>query len=206
MDITHERKELQKLARLIAVDMQWTYVQPTDNDRMDHAVLTRGPMSIDIRYDRNTTGLTHLRIQTWGWPSYTSHNRGDIRTTIVTPSMMWGPKESDPSIRCAIKRGHAAIAQDIGTRFIPEYVRIWNRCKERADSCQIYNDEEWANWSAICVVIGQDPNHTNRYVEIPFGNGFKTISVSEEHKGAVLAFSVTPTELVKVLEALKSIT
>lgn len=44
------------------------------------------------------------------------------------------PYAGAPEIKACITRGAVAIAKDIKRRFLPEFVRVWDLCKARADS------------------------------------------------------------------------
>ncbi len=94
------------------------------------------------------------RVQVWGgYPEGTEFNG---RTSRVDYSNLWNPHEERPGISCAATKTPAQIAQDISRRFLPEYSRIWVRCKEKADQITAYGQRQLATRAELAVIKGID--------------------------------------------------
>lgn len=66
-----------------------------------------------------------------GWPKYTNEN-GETET--IDPSNLWDPKEFRPTSTAAQDRAAKAIARQIANKIIGEYIRIYHRCLDKAQS------------------------------------------------------------------------
>ncbi len=58
-------------------------------------------------------------------------------------------RESSPSINVSLDRGHAAIARQITTRFLPEYMRVFALILARIAADDDYSARKSANWKSI---------------------------------------------------------
>ena len=63
------------------------------------------------------------------WPRYWVPDQN----TIVTPRDV---RENSPDCTASLKRSVGAIAADFSRRFMPEFSRIWDKCKDQADERQ----------------------------------------------------------------------
>lgn len=157
--------QLRALFREIATLMpDWTIkaTDPADGETWRNYVLERDGMGIHFRRDSSGKG-DRVTIGTWEWPSYTYMERGSDRKEVVTPHHLYDPKESSPSITCAMDRGAAAIVKGINRRFLPDYELIYGRCMVRAQEAQAYHNKARDSWQAICAVIGGNPDHGRHY-------------------------------------------
>lgn len=175
MDIIEMRAQLEEVALGIARFMPegWTLEVPkAEDDISDRKFFRKGAMRIGISLDWQKKD--RLNISTWTWPTYTAKDRYNdrgMRTETVWPRDLWDPEEKgSPDISVAVSRGPEVIAKEIKRRFLPEYERIWARCKKKADSYQRDNDTANAQWEEVCKLLGKDPKYDNHYNALgPFG-------------------------------------
>jgi hypothetical protein len=177
------------LATEIAAQLpDWTL---SFNDDKDAAFLSKDGM----RFAITRTDKDRLHIRSWNWPKYTDETGKQIE---LMPHSLFDPRESAPSITCAIVRGSRAIAADITRRFLPEYLRIWSRLYARAVSNMAYSLDVRDNWRAVCTLARKDPEKTSHYL----GEGYD-VEVKQNGKHARFTIDATPEQAAKILEALK---
>ena len=118
------------------------------------ALIMEGP--IEIICERDGYGNSERwEFRASEWPSYTDEN-GSKNT--IDPSSLWNPKANRPTTTAAQDRDPKAIAKQIASKILPEYIEIYKRCLERAQDAQGYaNKTEQAinNLVEVC----QDESH-----------------------------------------------
>lgn len=141
----------------------WAFDPNADSESWRQEIFfSKGGLRFCITRHRSKTD--RIDVETWNWPKYTTLERGDERTTTVTPSNLHNPEESSPSISVAIARGAEVIAREIKRRFIPEYERLYTRCVEQAANYQKYSDESRDSWQRVCTLINEDPKRNSHCV------------------------------------------
>lgn len=73
-----------------------------------------------------------------GWPKYTNEN-GDSKT--IDPSDLWNPKANRPETTAAQDRPAKAIAKQIASKIIGDYIEIYKRCLDKVQSWQEASDK-----------------------------------------------------------------
>jgi len=88
-----------------------------------------------------------------GWPKYTNEN-GDSKT--IDPSDCWNPKEVRPESTAAQDRPAKAIAKQIASKIIGEYIRIYQVCNDKAQMWQERSDTTKDNLSRLAEACQDD--------------------------------------------------
>ena len=73
-----------------------------------------------------------------GWPVYIDEN-GAAKT--IHPSDLWNPKANAPVTTAGQNREPKAIARQIASKILPDYVQIYQRCWNRAEEWQAHADK-----------------------------------------------------------------
>jgi hypothetical protein len=93
---------------------------------------------LQIMCDRDGYGNTdRWEFTAIGWPKYTNEN-GDSKT--IDPSDLWNPKANRPTTTAAQDRPAKAIAKQIAGKIIGDYIEVFKRCLEKAQSWQEASD------------------------------------------------------------------
>ncbi len=117
-------------------------IQPVPED-YDHtpryiaisALIMEGP--IEIMCERDGYGNSgRWEFRAAGWPTYTDE---DGKTCTVDPSNLWNPKATRPTTTAAQDRPCLAIAKQIASKLIPEYIETYKRCTANAEEAQEYS-------------------------------------------------------------------
>jgi hypothetical protein len=145
-----------------------------------------------------------LYIDAGTWPKARTVAEG---STTISPYQIG---EAAPGIHVSRNRGPEIIAREITRRFLPEYTRIWEKAKARAESEDSRVDATVATYRALCAGLGieakEQPNYRGAY-EISLyglpGGIYGDISISADT--AELRIRSTPVALaVKVCETLRN--
>jgi hypothetical protein len=193
--------ELLALAGAIAAQMEGWTLQPPKEDRW-YMLLVRDEMQIGIKRD-SSGKRDRVNISTWSWPKYTKYERGEARQEQVTPTSLYDPKESAPSISCAMARGADAITKEIKRRFLPDYERIWKRCTERAEAYGRAEVNARESWVAICKAAGQArPVNGWIYAELKKG---VTLRIENRSGSGHISQDFTAPQIAAIIEALKGL-
>ena len=97
------------------------------------------PSYLEIMCERDGYGNNgRWEFRAAGWPSYKDEND---KTCTVDPSDLWNPKATRPTTTAAQDRAPKAIAKQIASRLIPEYLSIYSRCTSRAEDAQGHSNE-----------------------------------------------------------------
>jgi hypothetical protein len=73
-----------------------------------------------------------------GWPSYVDMNGREVS---ITPCDLWDPKENRPETTAAKTREPKAIARQINSKIMGEYMRIYQTCWRVADDRQHHENK-----------------------------------------------------------------
>jgi hypothetical protein len=104
---------------------------PNDNDHWRWATLTLAGRTFHFSIDEERTGDKY-RVS-GQWPRM---RRPDGQTTVITPKDCGAVPYNETllEIKGSVSKGAAAIARDIERRFLPWFVPVFDKCKERADA------------------------------------------------------------------------
>ena len=149
------------------------------------------------RHDREP----RLRVSTWTWPKYIRLERGEQRSETVFPNSLYDPKESAPEITCALNRPAEKLAAEIKRRFLPEYIRIWTRAKERADQCQEHENRSIHQWMTVCRELKLDPKHNHHYISV---GGDHNVTIENNNGSLKMEFYANKDQVLRVVAALKN--
>jgi len=101
------------------------------------ALISEG--QLEIMCERSGYGNTdRWEFTAIGWPKYTDENG---QSCSIDPSGLWNPKANRPQTTAAQDREPRLIASQISSKILGEYIDIFKRCLERAQSHQIHADK-----------------------------------------------------------------
>ena len=166
MELIEMRQKLEALALEVSSHLpaEWTLQPPReDRDDNDHKRFCNSlGMCFSIRWDWRTR--ERIVATAWEWPTYKKLERGEVRSQTIRPRDLWDPKETGShDITVAYSRGAKALAEEIKRRLLPEYERVWKRCKEKADNYQQHEDKAEAQWQEVCKLLGKDATRKSHY-------------------------------------------
>lgn len=177
IDVPTLRAELRQIASLVAPHLEgWAMIVPPPEEdyNQDRVFFTKDKMKFGVSFDWSSHPRnSRLNVSTWTWPEYSRLERGDVRKETIFPASLYDPKEGQPSISVAASKTPEQIAKDIKRRFLPEYERIYARCKAKADDYQAHEDKSESQWAKVCKLIGCDPKRASKYCK--FGENYLTI-------------------------------
>jgi len=122
------------------------------------ALIMEGP--IELICERDGYGQSdRWEFRASEWPSYTDEN-GKKET--IDPSNLFSPRASRPTTTAAQDREPKAIAKQIASKVIPEYIEIYKRCLDRAQEAQEYSDKSTANADMVAAAAKDEGHHVGR--------------------------------------------
>jgi hypothetical protein len=94
---------------------------------------------LEIMCERDGYGnANRWEFRAAGWPTYTDEGG---RNCTIDPSNLWNPKANRPVTTAAQDREPKAIAKQIASKVIPDYLDIFARCWFQAGEFQVHSDE-----------------------------------------------------------------
>lgn len=93
------------------------------------------------------------------WPHHTDENG---RKCTTGPTECYNPREQRPSTRATAGREPKAIANQIVSKIIPEYERIYARCQGLAADSQKYHDKTKAALDLLTTATGDERHSVGR--------------------------------------------
>ena len=93
------------------------------------------------------------------WPKYTDENG---RECTSSPDNCYQPREQAPSTKATAGRDPKAIASQIGSKIIPDYERIYERCQGLAAESQVYHDTTKQALDQLTEATGDDRHSIGR--------------------------------------------
>lgn len=206
-----ERDAMEGIASEVCKHLIGWRLQPSSTDPDDMSAWTviestTGPQSFTIGKEWNAKDRLSMSAHTW--PEYSYFERGEQRSTQVTPRDCYDPKEASPGITVAADRAPDVIAREILRRFIPDYTRIYARCAEKAAASQAYHDKARKVWETVCATVAQangtpvNLTRTSHNVKSTAGE----YNFSVENRGGEkvhCAIDATPEVFAMIVEALK---
>jgi hypothetical protein len=157
---------------------------------------------LEIMCERSGYGNTdRWEFNAIGWPKYTDE-QGQSNT--IDPSNLWNPKEVRPSTTAAQDREPKAIAKQIASKILGEYIRIFKLCLDRAQSAQAHADETGDAMSRLADACQDDREFRGRpqrrfYVKNMAGD---SVSVEFRSTGDV-KMNLTTDEVIAVIALLR---
>jgi len=142
-----------------------------------------------------------------GWPTYTDENGS---TCTSDNSNLWNPSEPRPSTTAQQDRDPKAIAKQIASKILPEYLRIYARCLERNEDMQKHSDQRGDGLRRLAEACQDDRNaisehngsaRTGFYIkDLPGG----TVRVDSNSHGDV-RISLGTDEMIQVVKLLREL-
>jgi hypothetical protein len=146
------------------------------------------------------------KLHIWGhWPLPGADNRS------LTPRDV---REDSPAVNVSKEKTPEQIARDISRRFLPEYIRIWDKLAAHKAEGEAYDNRRAANWQRITdsglVIPHRREDAQSAEVRIKGNNGgfnydagYGDIAMSSED-GVTLKLQSLPIDTaLRVLRALK---
>jgi hypothetical protein len=94
---------------------------------------------LEIMCERDGYGNTdRWEFTAIGWPKYTDENG---QSCTIDPSNLWNPKVNRPQTTAAQDREPRLIASQISNKILGEYIDIFKRCLDSAQSHQAHCDK-----------------------------------------------------------------
>lgn len=189
--------ELQETAKQVAklLGDGWKY-KPNDENRKYHAEIDRGGMKICLSLE-NKGKDWRFNVGMWGWPSYSTMERGESKTTVVWPRDIH-PQQESPSIGVSVTRGAEILTREIKCRFLPHYHRVYALCQARADAAQKHEDDQREQWERVCKSHKLDPTR-NSFYDV----AGSTISLENRSGSLHIEGYVSENALAAILQAAK---
>lgn len=100
-----------------------------------------------------------FEFQASEWPKYTDENG---QTCTKHPGDVYNPRETAPKSRAAAGREPKAIAGQIASKILPEYERIFERCRQEADESQAYHDKTKQALDWLAAATGDERHSSGR--------------------------------------------
>lgn len=152
---TAKLAEMEEIAAALPGD--WVVIRPEDESPNR---LYSEPMEIQ-RLDKLRSlwvmvlwnSKDRFKISATDWPTYTDR---EDRLQHIRPGALWNPQENQPECTAARRRGGAAIAKDIERKILPEYERLYERCRTVASEWQISADKFKSKCEEVAQACGYE--------------------------------------------------
>jgi hypothetical protein len=164
------------------------------------ALISQGPIEIICERDGyGNSGRWEFRAS--GWPTYTNE---DGSTCTVDPSNLWNPKANRPTSTAAQDRDPKAIAKQIASKIIPEYIEIYKRCLNSAEEAEKYGTKKADALRRVTEACGQEYNQKAQHKGTIYtkGNGFDSFRVEFRSESDVI-LHLTTEQAITALEAIR---
>jgi hypothetical protein len=182
-------------------------IQPVPED-YDHtpryiaisALTMEGPIEIMCERDGyGNSGRWEFRAS--GWPTYTNE---DGASCTVDPSNLWNPKANRPTSTAAQDREPLAIAKQIASKIIPEYISIYSRCLNSAEEAQEHGTKKADALRRLTEACGREYDQKARHKGTIYtrGNGVESFRVEFRSEGDVI-LHLTTEQAITALEAIR---
>ena len=164
------------------------------------ALIQQGP--IEIMCERDTYGnIDRWEFRASGWPTYTNE---DGATCTVDPSNLYQPRANRPTTTAAQDREPKAIAKQIASKLIPEYIEIYKRCLNNAEEAQEYGENKADALRRVTEACGQEYDQKAQHKGTIYtkGNGVESFRVEFRSEGDVI-LHLTTEQAITALEAIR---
>jgi len=164
------------------------------------ALIQEGP--VEIMCERSEYGNAdrwHFRAS--GWPTYINE---DGATCTQDPSNLYQPRANRPTTTAAQDREPKAIAKQIASKIIPEYIEIYKRCLERAQEAEEYSTNKADALRRVTEACGQEYDQKAQHKGTIYtkGNGEESFRVEFRSEGDVI-LHLTSEQAITALEAIR---
>ncbi len=163
------------------------------------ALIMEGPIEIMCERD-NYGNIDRWEFRASVWPTYIDENG---KTCTVDPSNLWRPRPSRPTTTAAQDRAPKAIAKQIASKLIPDYIEIYKRCLNSAEEHQDHAAKEEEALQAVTEAAGEvyeQGKDRNRDISVRKGDEY--IRVEFRSTGDVI-LHVTSAQAITALEAIR---
>jgi hypothetical protein len=164
------------------------------------ALIQEGP--IEIMCERDAYGnIDRWEFRAAGWPTYTNE---DGAACTVDPSNLYQPRANRPTTTAAQDREPKAIAKQIASKLIPEYIEIYKRCLNNAEEAQEYSNTARNALRRVTEACGQtyDQKAQHKGTIYTKGNGVESFRVEFRSEGDVI-LHLTTEQAITALEAIR---
>ena len=164
------------------------------------ALILEGP--IEIMCERDGYGNNdRWEFRASGWPTYTNE---DGATCTVDPSNLYQPRANRPTTTAAQDRAPQAIAKQIASKLIPEYLSIYSRCTASAEEAQEYGANKADALRRVTEACGREYDQKAQHKGTIYtrGNGVESFRVEFRSEGDVI-LHLTTEQAITALEAIR---
>lgn len=164
------------------------------------ALIMEGP--VEIMCERNGYGNNdRWEFRASGWPTYTNQ---DAATCTVDPSNLYQPRANRPTTTAAQDREPKAIAKQIASKIIPEYIEIYKRCLNDAQEREEHSNNTADALRRLTEACGQtyDQKAQHKGTIYTKGNGVESFRVEFRSEGDVI-MHLTTEQAITALEAIR---
>jgi len=133
------------------------------------------------------------------WPEYTDEN-GHKGTS--SPDNCYQPRETVPTTKATAGREPKAIAKQIESKIIPEYLRIYERCQGLATDSQKYHDTKKDALEKLTEATGDDRHSIGRTRSGFYLQGLPGSQRIEFHSEGDVEIRLTTDEMLAVIDLL----
>ena len=118
----------------------------------------------------------------------------------IDPSNLFSPRASRPTTTAAQDRAPVAIAKQIASKVMPEYIETYKRCLGRAEEAQAYSDKSTANADMIAEAAKDEGHHVGRRGRAWYVKGLKGDTLHIEMKSSdSFGIDLSAREMVAVI-------
>ena len=154
------RRELEPIAAALGWSMEHDEHTGTPAPR---SYWITGPDGLEIRASVLWNKPERFEFSASEWPTYTDKNGKTVRVHPGDMGSEWNgdkfePRETAPTTTAARTREPAAVAKQIKSRVIPEYMRVYAALQEVAASRQEYADKQSDTIARLFEACQEDPS------------------------------------------------
>ena len=164
------------------------------------ALIMEGPVEIICERDGyGNAGRWEFRASVW--PSYINQ---DGASCTVDPSNLYQPRANRPTTTAAQDREPKAIAKQIASKIIPDYINIYKRCLNDAQEREEHSNNTADALRRLTEACGQtyDQKAQHKGTIYTKGNGEESFRVEFRSEGDVI-LHLTTEQAITALEAIR---
>jgi hypothetical protein len=164
------------------------------------ALIMEGPVEIICERDGyGNAGRWEFRAS--GWPTYTNQ---DGASCTVDPSNLYQPRAHRPTTTAAQDREPKAIAKQIASKIIPDYINVYKRCLNDAQEREEHSNNTADALRRLTEACGQtyDQKAAHKNTIYTKGNGVESFRVEFRSEGDVI-MHLTTEQAIKALEVIR---
>jgi hypothetical protein len=164
------------------------------------ALIMEGPVEIICERDGyGNAGRWEFRAS--GWPTYINQ---DGSSCTVDPSNLYQPRANRPTTTAAQDREPKAIAKQIASKIIPDYINVYKRCLNDAQEREEHSNSTADALRRLTEACGQtyDQKAAHKNTIYTKGNGVESFRVEFRSEGDVI-MHLTTEQAIKALEVIR---